>query len=100
VTAQHHLPLDPTAREAELADLRTRLDRAHSQIVGAATSAAHYARLDDELRTIRALLDEPEPAAAEIRSRWLAVLDSAEVLGTSAAASAITAAVRSLFGPG
>jgi hypothetical protein len=99
VTAQHYVSVD-TTREAELADLRTRLASAHSQIVGAATSAEHRVALVDELRTIGRLLDEPDPDGAAIGGRWRSVLGTTAVLGESVAAAAITVLVRSLFGSG
>jgi hypothetical protein len=98
VTAQHHHTIS-TTRETELADLRERLAAAHSQIVGAAASAEQYDDLAAGLRTIRRLLDEAQPDAAEIRTRWQSLLDTTDVLGESGAAAAITALVRDLVGP-
>jgi hypothetical protein len=97
VSAQHHHTLS-TTRAAGLTDLRERLMTAHSQIVGAAASAEQYDALAAGLRAIRRLVDEPQPPAAAIRTRWQAILDTTEVLGESGAAAAITALVQDLFG--
>jgi hypothetical protein len=98
VTAQHHSTLS-TTRETGLADLRDRLVAGHSQIVGAAASAKQYDALAAGLRMIRRLVDEPQPPAAAIRTRWRAILDTTGVLAESGAAAAITALVQDLFGP-
>jgi hypothetical protein len=98
VTAQHHHTLS-TSREAELADLRERLVTGHSQIVGAAASAEQYDALTAGLRAVRRMVDEPQPPAAAIRTRWQTILDTTDVLAGSGAAAAITALVQDLFGP-
>lgn len=81
-----------------VADLRSMLVAARSDIVDAATTDEQRADLAYELRKILEELDAPAPAPAPVRERWKTVQSVLGALAGSGAIAAITDLVTSLFG--